>query len=46
MRTVLVTGFLGSGKTTFLLQIIRYLTAQQKTFAVIVNEIGEVGIDN
>jgi len=46
MRTVLVTGFLGSGKTTFLLQVIRYLTSQQKTFAVIVNEIGEVGIDN
>ncbi len=46
MRIIMVTGFLGSGKTTFLLQAIRYLSRKNKKFAVIVNEIGEVGIDN
>ena len=46
MQIIVVSGFLGSGKTTFLLQVIRFLTAHGKTFAVIVNEIGEVGIDN
>ena len=46
MRIVIVTGFLGSGKTTLLLQMMRYLTARQQKFAVIINEVGDVGIDN
>jgi G3E family GTPase len=46
MRTVIVTGFLGSGKTTLLLQMMKHLTSRQQTFAVIINEVGDVGIDN
>ncbi len=46
MRTVIVTGFLGSGKTTLLQQMMRHLTSRQQTFAVIINEVGDVGIDN
>lgn len=43
-KTNLITGFLGSGKTT----TIRHLLAhkpQDETWAVLVNEFGEVGID-
>lgn len=39
-----VIGFLGSGKTTFMLGIIAALSRQQK-LAVIVNEFGDIGID-
>ena len=39
---IVVSGFLGSGKTTFL----RYLLTQsKKKFGLIVNEFGDVGID-
>ena len=41
---IIVTGFLGSGKTTL---INRILTADHgRKIAVIVNEFGEVGIDH
>ena len=43
---ILFTGFLGSGKTTMLLKTIELLAAENKKCAIIVNEIGEVGIDN
>ncbi|MEN3028721.1 MAG: GTP-binding protein [Aquificaceae bacterium] len=39
-----ITGFLGSGKTTFLLNSARK-HFQGKRMAVIVNELGEVGVD-
>ncbi|MBS4032368.1 MAG: GTP-binding protein [Clostridiales bacterium] len=39
-----VIGFLGSGKTTFMLGVITALSHQQK-LAVIVNEFGDIGID-
>ena len=45
MRLLIFSGFLGSGKTTLLLALARRLAAQGATSAVIVNEIGEVGID-
>ena len=40
----LLTGFLGSGKSTLLLQVLK--TPQFWDTAVIVNEFGEVGLDN
>lgn len=45
---LLVTGFLGSGKTTFinrLLALPRSFTAEQPRLGVVVNEFGQIGID-
>jgi G3E family GTPase len=39
-----ITGYLGSGKTTLLNRILN--EAHGKRYAVIVNEFGEIGIDN
>ncbi|WP_446715553.1 CobW family GTP-binding protein [Bacillus sp. OTU530] len=44
MPVTLVTGFLGSGKTTLLNRILSEHHGHR--FAVIVNEIGQIGIDN
>jgi G3E family GTPase len=46
MKLLLFSGFLGSGKTTLVLRVVEH--ALQKGFktAILVNEIGEVGIDN
>ena len=39
---IVISGFLGSGKTTFL----RYLLREsKKKFGLIINEFGDVGID-
>jgi G3E family GTPase len=47
MRILLFGGFLGSGKTTTILQIARYITEnKQETVALIENEIGEAGVDD
>jgi G3E family GTPase len=45
MRLLLVTGFLGSGKTTLILALARAATEAGLRVAVVVNEVGEVGID-
>lgn len=45
MRVIIIGGFLGSGKTTILKKLAEYITKQGKKTAVIVNEIGEIGID-
>lgn len=45
MRVFLIGGFLGSGKTTTVLKLIDKLTADGKKVALIVNEVGEIGID-
>lgn len=45
---LLITGFLGSGKTTFinrLLALPRSFTALQPKLGVVVNEFGQIGID-
>lgn len=42
--TNIITGFLGSGKTTAILDILRRKPADEK-WAVLVNEFGEIGID-
>jgi G3E family GTPase len=42
---ILVTGFLGSGKTTFLQRFIDYQVSLSRFVAVVQNEIGEIGLD-
>jgi G3E family GTPase len=47
MRILLFGGFLGSGKTTTMLQVAKYLTdIRQETVAIIENEVGVAGIDD
>ncbi|WP_394516044.1 GTP-binding protein [Pantoea sp. SGAir0430] len=43
-RVNLITGFLGSGKTTTLLHLLAHKPANEK-WAILVNEFGEIGID-
>ena len=45
MNILCIAGFLGSGKTTVLLEVARAMTEGGTRLAVIENEIGEVGID-
>lgn len=48
MKVLILGGFLGSGKTTFLLRLAKYITANsaRKTrLAIIENEIGEISVD-
>lgn len=46
MKVFLIGGFLGSGKTTTVLKFIDRLAADKKKAALIINEVGEVGIDD
>lgn len=52
MRVIILGGFLGSGKTSVLLHLARYLVDNEKgsssevKVAIIENEIGDVGIDD
>ncbi len=43
-RVYLITGFLGSGKTTFLNRIINRFPRDKK-LTLLVNEFGEIGVD-
>jgi G3E family GTPase len=45
LRVIIIGGFLGSGKTTTVLKISRQFTESGKKVAIIVNEIGEIGLD-
>ena len=46
MRLLVLTGFFGSGKTTFLLRALRLATREAGLRTVLVqNEIGRVGVD-
>ena len=45
MDVIVVGGFLGSGKTTTVINMGKYLAEKEKKVAIIVNEIGEIGID-
>ncbi|MEG0380022.1 MAG: GTP-binding protein, partial [Eubacterium sp.] len=45
-KLILFSGFLGSGKTTLLNLTARYLTDKGLKIAMIINEAGEVGVDN
>ena len=44
IRTHLITGFLGVGKTTAILNLLKQKPEDEK-WAVLVNEFGEVGVD-
>lgn len=46
LEILIIGGFLGSGKTTTLINIGKYYTSiKKKKVAIIVNEIGDIGID-
>ncbi|ADE36422.1 CobW family GTP-binding protein [Methanohalophilus mahii] len=45
MKVIIIGGFLGSGKTTTLLKVGKYLNDKGEKIAIIVNEIGEIGVD-
>lgn len=46
MHLLFVAGFLGSGKTTLVLRLAQYAVERDQKVAILVNEIGEIGIDN
>lgn len=46
MHLLMMTGFLGSGKTTLVIQLAQAATALGRRVAILVNEIGEIGIDD
>ena len=46
MRLLLFSGFLGSGKTTLVIKLAQFAVERGEKVAILVNEIGEVGIDN
>ncbi len=45
MRLLLFAGFLGSGKTTLILALAKRAVLEHSRVCVLVNEVGEVGID-
>ena len=45
MKLIVVAGFLGSGKTTLILELARRLVTASHQVAIIENEIGDIGID-
>lgn len=45
MKVIIIGGFLGSGKTTALRNLGKHLVEKGHRIAIIVNEIGEVGVD-
>lgn len=48
MKILIIGGFLGSGKTSFLMQLAHYMTEEMgiSKIAVLENEIGEVSVDD
>jgi G3E family GTPase len=47
MRLLVVTGFFGAGKTTFIIKAAeQFVRRYHQKVAIIVNDIGEIGIDN
>ena len=46
MHLLFVTGFLGSGKTTLVVKLAQAAVEQGRRVAILVNEIGEIGIDD
>lgn len=46
MHLITIIGFLGSGKTTLLLQLAHFARKHRKKVAILVNEVGEIGVDD
>ena len=46
MQILIISGFLGSGKTSILMPFVRRLNALGKRVAIVENEIGEKGVDD
>ena len=48
MKFLIVGGFLGSGKTSFILNLAKYMVNVRgiQKVAILENEIGEVGVDD
>lgn len=46
MKIIIVSGFLGSGKTTFIFQAMNHLLENKEKTALIINEAGTSGVDN
>jgi len=46
MQLVMVTGFLGSGKTSLIIRLADAARTMGRSVAIIVNEVGEIGIDD
>lgn len=46
MHLLLFSGFLGSGKTSLLIPLAKFAVRSGQRVAIIVNEIGDIGIDN
>jgi G3E family GTPase len=46
MRLIVISGFLGTGKTTLIVKAARQAVKQKMKVAILVNEIGDVGIDD
>ncbi|MCG7840506.1 MAG: hypothetical protein MIO87_01200 [Methanomassiliicoccales archaeon] len=45
MKIAQVAGFLGSGKTTFLIELAKILVDRGHRIAIIVNDVGEINVD-
>ena len=46
MHLLLFTGFLGSGKTSLVIKLAQAVVGRGRKVAILVNEIGEIGIDD
>jgi len=46
MRLTIISGFLGNGKTSLIIKAARQALKQKMKVAILVNEIGDVGIDD
>lgn len=45
MKLIQIAGYLGSGKTTLILSLVRILAGNGKKVAILVNDVGEVPVD-
>ena len=46
MHLLLISGFLGSGKTTLIIKLAQAATEAGRKTAILVNEIGQIGLDD